>query len=284
MGALDETFTLANGVAIPKVGFGTWQTPTGAVAYQAVATALEVGFRHLDTAFAYGNEASVGRAVRDSGLPREQIFVTSKLPAEVKSFDDALRHFEQTQTNLGLGYVDLYLIHAPWPWSRIGQSDDEGNLAAWQALQQIYANGHARAIGVSNFDVHDMQNLLEQADTAPMVNQIQYYVGFTEPKITAFAREHGMLVEAYSPLATGDILGSEAVRKVAAAHEVSVAQVAIRFCLQNGVLPLPKAIAADHIRTDAALDFTLSDDELRTLNELPDAAPAHAAYHNATQG
>lgn len=284
MSVLDENFTLANGVTIPKVGFGTWQTPSGEVTYQAVATALAAGFRHIDTAFAYGNEASVGQAVRDSGLPREQVFITSKLPAEVKSSDDARRHFEQTNANLDLGYVDLYLIHAPWPWSHIGHSDDAGNLAAWQTLQEVYASGRARAIGVSNFDVHDMQNVLEHADVAPMVNQIQYYVGYTEPKITSFAREHGMLVEAYSPLATGDILSSEAIRRIALTHGVSVAQVAIRFCVQNGVLPLPKAISAEHIRTDAALDFTLSHDEMQTLEGLPDAAPAHVTYHNATQG
>lgn len=282
MGVLTETYTLPNGNSIPKVGFGTWQIPDGDVAYRAVRTALDVGYRHIDTAHAYGNEASVGWAVRDSGVPREQVFVTSKLPAEAKTYEDARARLGESIASLGLGYVDLYLVHAPWPWSRIGERSDRGNLEAWRALEEGLAAGRTRAIGVSNFDVHDMRNLLEHADVAPAANQIQYYVGFTEPVITAFAREHGMVVEAYSPLATGDILGNADIRRIADAHGVGVAQIALRFCLDNGVLPLPKATGAEHIRANASLDFELTDEDLRVLRSLPDAAPRH--YHNATQG
>ena len=282
MGILTDTFTLSNSTEIPKVGFGTWQVPDGKATYDAVRTALDVGYRHIDTAHGYGNEASVGRAVRDSGIAREDLFITSKLPADAKTHDLAATRRDESLTNLDLGWIDLYLVHAPWPWDRIATRHDQGNLDAWRALEEGYGDGTLKAIGISNFDVHDMENLLAHGDVAPVVNQIQYYVGFTEPVITSFAQEHGMLVEAYSPLATGDMLGNADVAAVAEAHGVSAAQVALRFCLQNGILPLPKAVGPEHIRANAELDFELTADEMTTLNALADTAPSH--YHNPTQG
>jgi diketogulonate reductase-like aldo/keto reductase len=285
MSILTETFTLANGVTIPKVGFGTWQMPEGAQTQGAVEKALELGYRHVDTANAYGNEASVGRAVRaamkDLGLAREDVFVTSKLPAAVKDHDGAAATVDESLTNLGLDHMDLYLIHAPWPWSTPDQSDDAGNLAAWSALEEALAAGKIRAIGISNFAVHDMQNILDHADVAPAVNQILSYVGFTQPENTAFAQKHGMVVEAYSPLATGGLLRDPVLARVASAHGVTPAQVAIRFCIDRGVLPLPKATSEDHIRANAQLDFQLTEDEIRTLAALPDADPSH--YHVDSQ-
>jgi Aldo/keto reductases, related to diketogulonate reductase len=237
MAVLTDKFSLANGTNIPQVGFGTWQIPGGQTAYDAVANALKTGYRHIDTAKAYANESSVGKAVRDSGLDRSDVFVTTKLPAETKSYQGALADFKTTLKNLDLDYVDLYLIHAPWPWNEIGKDCDAQNLEVWQAMEEIYASGKAKAIGVSNFNVHDLQNILHHATVAPMVDQIQYYVGYTEPKITKFAQDHGMLVEAYSPLATGDMLNNPAVREMANKYHVSPAQLALRFCLENGVLP-----------------------------------------------
>ncbi|WP_412989589.1 aldo/keto reductase [Pediococcus siamensis] len=282
MSVLTETFELTNGVKIPKVGFGTWQTPAGAVAYQAVLNALKVGYRHIDTAKAYGNEADVGRAVRDSGIPRDQIFVTSKLPAESKSYDEAMADFESTYKKLAIDYVDLYLVHAPWPWGQAGQNYDQGNLEVWRAMQDIYESGRAKAIGVSNFAVGDLENILAHAKVKPMVNQIQYYVGFTEPKITSFSKANDILVEAYSPLATGGLLQNNEMASLAEKYHVSVAQLALRFCLQNGVLPLPKAVGQAHIEANAKLDFEISAADMATLNEMPDAAPDH--FHNRTQG
>ncbi|KRN81572.1 oxidoreductase [Pediococcus ethanolidurans] len=279
---LTETFELANGVKIPKVGFGTWQTPAGDVAYQAVRNALKVGYRHIDTAKAYGNEADVGRAVRDSGIARDQIFVTSKLPAQSKTYDEAMADFESTFKKLDIDYVDLYLVHAPWPWSQIGKDCDEGNVEVWRAMQDIYASGRVKAIGVSNFNVHDLENVMADAKIKPMVNQIQYYVGFTEPKITEFAKKNNILVEAYSPLATGGLLRNEKMATLAKKYDVSVAQMALRFCLQNGILPLPKAVGEDHIENNAKLDFEISDADMVTLNNMPDTAPEHS--HNSTQG
>ncbi|MBU7564092.1 aldo/keto reductase [Pediococcus ethanolidurans] len=282
MSVLTETFELANGVKIPKVGFGTWQTPAGDVAYQAVRNALKVGYRHIDTAKAYGNEADVGRAVRDSGIARDQIFVTSKLPAQSKTYDEAMADFESTFKKLDIDYVDLYLVHAPWPWSQIGKDCDEGNVEVWRAMQDIYASGRVKAIGVSNFNVHDLKNVMADAKVKPMVNQIQYYVGFTEPKITEFAKKNNILVEAYSPLATGGLLRNEKMATLAKKYDVSVAQMALRFCLQNGILPLPKAVGEDHIENNAKLDFEISDADMVTLNNMPDTAPEHS--HNSTQG
>ncbi|GEO74349.1 aldo keto reductase [Levilactobacillus namurensis DSM 19117] len=282
MAVLTDTFELANGTAIPQVGFGTWQIPGGQTAYDAVANALKTGYRHIDTAKAYANESSVGKAIRDSGIDRSDIFVTTKLPAETKSYKGALADFQTTMKNLDIDYVDLYLIHAPWPWNEIGKDCDAANLDVWRAMEEIYATGKAKAIGVSNFNVHDLQNILSHAEVAPMVDQIQYYVGYTEPKIVKFATDHNLLVEAYSPLATGDMLNNPAVKEMAAKYHVSAAQLALRFCLENGVLPLPKATSQDHIEANAQLDFSITAADMSKLNGMADTAANH--FHNATQG
>lgn len=282
MSVLTDTFRLANGSQIPQVGFGTWQIPGGDTAYNAVANALKAGYRHIDTAKAYANESSVGKAIRDSGIPREEIFVTTKLPAEVKTYQGALDAFDTTMANLDVGYVDLYLIHAPWPWGEIGKDCDAGNLDVWRAMEKIYASGKAKAIGVSNFNSHDLQNVLNHAEVAPMVDQIQYYVGYTEPKITKFAQDHDMLVEAYSPLATGDMLTNEAIKEMANKYHVSAAQLALRFVLENGVLPLPKATSQAHITANAQLDFSIAASDMAKLNAMSDTAKNHE--HNGTQG
>lgn len=282
MTSLTETKQLANGVQIPQVAFGTWQIPSGDTAYQAVTAALKAGYRHIDTALAYRNEASVGQAIRDSGIPRDQIFVTTKLPAETKTYRGALADFEESIKNLGLDYVDLYLVHAPWPWGQMGRNFDEGNLEVWQAMEEIYQSGRAKAIGVSNFAVRDLKNLFKQATVKPMVNQIQYYLGFTEPKITSFSEANGLLVEAYSPLATGGVLNNPEVQKYADQYGVSVAQLALRFVLQNGVLPLPKAVTSAHIEANTHLDFEISKEDMQALNAMPDAAGRY--MHNPTQG
>ncbi|MQS76975.1 aldo/keto reductase [Companilactobacillus halodurans] len=281
MTKLTDTFDINNGVKIPKVAFGTWQIPASQ-AYQAVKDAIDVGYRHIDTALAYGNEKEVGQAVKDSGVEREDIFVTSKLPGQTKTYDGALKDFDTTMNNLGLDYLDLYIIHAPWPWNDIGSNHDKENQDVWRAMEEIYKSGRVKAIGVSNFNVHDLENILEVAKVKPMIDQIQYYIGYTEPKITKFAQSHDILVEAYSPLATGGLIHNQDVLKIAEKYNVSVPQLAIEFVVQNGVLPLPKAVHKEHIESNAKLDFTISDEDMKTLNAMPDTAPSHT--HNSTQG
>ncbi|MFD1430714.1 MULTISPECIES: aldo/keto reductase [Lacticaseibacillus] len=278
MTILTETYTLNNGVEIPKVGFGTWQIPNGQKAYDAVADALRAGYRHIDTAFAYGNEESVGAAIKDSGLARKDVFITSKLPAEVKDAKKVEGYFNQTIQNLGVDYLDLWLIHAPWPWNRIGDNHDKDNIAVWAEMVKLYKAGKIRAIGISNFNDHDIANLIANTDVVPAVDQIRYFAGFTQPKNTAAAEKAGMLVEAYSPLATGGLLDDPTITRIADKNNVSVAQLALRFCLQNGTLPLPKASSTAHIEANTNLDFEISDADMATLNALPQQ-PGNKTQH-----
>jgi diketogulonate reductase-like aldo/keto reductase len=268
MTALSEHFTLANRVQIPKIGFGTWQIDDGADAYDAVAAALQSGYRHIDTARAYGNEASVARAVAASGIPRDDIFVTTKLPAEVKSYEQAHSSFDDTVAALRMDYVDLYLIHAPWPWDAIGTEHNVGNAEAWRAMEEILAEGRTRAIGVSNFDVTHLETLLRSSTITPHVNQIEYYVGNTQRDTTAYCQANGILVEGYSPLATGAILDSAELRSIAGRYGKSVAQLCIRYVLQNGVLPLPKSVTPSRIIENADIDFDITDADMALLDAL----------------
>jgi diketogulonate reductase-like aldo/keto reductase len=272
MTALTESFTLTNGVQIPKLGFGTWQIPDGDPAYDAVAAALAAGYRHIDTASAYGNEASVGRAIADSGIERSAVFVTTKLPAEIKDYKEALQSFEETIAALGTGYVDLYLIHAPWPWSEIGADYSAGNAEVWRALEEIHDSGRARSIGVSNFDVSDLEKLSGTARITPAVNQIRYYIGSTEPEVTAYCRANGILIEAYSPLATGAILDNPDVRSIADKYGKTVAQLCIRYVLQKDILPLPKTTTPSRMSENADVDFEIDATDLAYLDGLTDTA------------
>jgi diketogulonate reductase-like aldo/keto reductase len=272
MTALTETFALSNGVQIPKIGFGTWQIPDGAPAYDSTSAALAAGYRHIDTARAYGNEASVGRAIRDSGLTRDEIFLTTKLPAEVKAYDQARASWDSTLSALDMDHVDLYLIHAPWPWDAIGTDCRQGNIEVWRAMEEIYAAGHARAIGVSNFSVADIESLVASSTVVPLVNQIRYFIGNTQPEVTSYCKSKGILVEGYSPLATGAILDNQQVRAIADKYDRSVAQLCIRYLLEHDVLPLPKTTSAARMGENADVDFAISSDDLAYLDTLVDTA------------
>lgn len=270
MAALDESFTLSNGLRMPKVGFGTWQITDASQAYDATAAALACGYRHIDTARVYGNEESVGRAVRESGLSRSEVFVTSKLPAEVKDPDEALASFEITMDALELDYLDCYLIHAPWPWHDIGRDCTAGNKAVWQSFEAIYRSGRARAIGVSNFNASDLQAILDGCSVPPMVNQIRYFIGHTQPEVVDFCRSQDVVVTAYSPLATGKILDHPAIGAVAERYDRSIAQICIRYVLQNGIGPLPKSVRPERIRHNANIDFEISSVDMALLDRVSD--------------
>ncbi len=265
-----DFFSLSNGVQVPAVGFGTWQIPDGAQTYDSVLAALRAGYRHIDTARAYGNEASVGRAIRDSGLEAEEVFVTTKLPAEVKDADGAASAFEKSIAALGLDRVDLYLIHAPWPWSEQGADYAAGNAEVWRVMASLYDEGRVRSIGVSNFVVSDLEKLVEATGVVPMANQIRFFPGHTQDAVTAYCQERGILVEGYSPLATGSVLDDPELGEVAARYGRTVAQVCLRYVLQKDVLPLPKSVTPTRIVENLALDFELSADDMAVLDGLPD--------------
>lgn len=272
MTTLTDHFTLANGVEIPAIGFGTWQIPDGAAAYDSVSAALAAGYRHIDTARAYGNEASVGRAIADSGIPRNEVFVTTKLPAEVKDHPGTVASFEESLAALGTDFVDLYLIHAPWPWTEVGADHSAGNAEAWRAMEELHRAGRARAIGVSNFEVADLEKLIAGATVKPHVNQIKFYIGNTQSDITDYCQASGILIEGFSPLATGSILGHPGVQSIADNYGKTVAQLSIRYVVQKGVLPLPKTTTPSRMVENADIDFTITPEDMATLDGLSNTA------------
>ncbi len=263
-----DFFTLSNGVKIPAIGFGTWQTPSGDVAYNSVITAVKSGYRHIDTALAYGNEASVGKAIRDSGIDRNEIFVTSKLPAEIKNYALARRYADKTIKNIGLDHIDLYLIHAPWPWTEIGADYTKQNIQIWKAMEEFYESGQTRSIGISNFNVSDINAILETCRIRPMVNQIKLHIGHRQEEITEHCRKNNILVEGYSPLATGKILNNPEIARIARKYSKTVAQLSIRYVLQKGALPLPKSTHAEYIKQNLDIDFDITEEDMKYLDSL----------------
>ena len=263
---LEETFALSNGVRIPKLGLGTWLIADDAVS-GLVREAIEIGYRHIDTAQAYANERGVGKGLRASGVPRDQIFVTTKLAAESKDFADATDRIDGSLKTLGLDHVDLMLIHSPQPWSafRKGEHFLEGNLEAWRALEEAHKAGKLRAIGVSNFEQTDLDNILDNGAVKPMVNQILVHVGSTPFDVIDYSQRKDILVEAYSPVAHGAALNNRDLAAMAERYDVSVAQLCIRYCLQLGLLPLPKTVNPAHMRANTAVDFIISDADMETL-------------------
>jgi diketogulonate reductase-like aldo/keto reductase len=272
MGILTDTYKLNTGALIPKIGFGTWQIPDGDTTYHEVLTALKVGYRHIDTARVYGNEASVGRAINGSGVPRGDIFLTTKLPAEVKDAGKVSETFQTSIRTLGVDYVDLYLIHAPWPWRERGADYTKQNVQVWKEMEKIYESGLAKAVGVSNFNIHDLEAILDTGTVVPATNQIRWHIGFTEDGVTNFSKGKGILVEAYSPLATGKILENKELQRIAATYGKSVAQLSIRYCLQNDTLPLPKSTHDEFIAQNAEVDFEITLDDMALLDDLDTGA------------
>jgi len=263
-----DFFTLTNGVKIPAIGFGTWQIPSGDIAYNSVKVALKAGYRHIDSAQAYGNEASVGKAILDSGIDRREIFVTSKLPAEIKSYEKAVSHAALTMKNIGLDYIDLYLIHAPWPWTEIGADYTKENIEVWKAMEEFYESGKTRSIGISNFNVKDIDAILENSRISPMVNQIKLHIGHPQEEITGHCRKNGILVEGYSPLATGKLLNSKEIAGIAKKYGKSVAQLSIRYVLEKGALPLPKSTHPEYISHNLDVKFSITGDDVSYLDSL----------------
>ena len=263
-----QNYTLANGVQIPAVGLGTWQTPDDETGYQAVLSALKLGYRHIDTAQGYRNEDIVGRAVRDSGISREEVFITSKLDNPNHGYDNTIRSFEETLQKLGTDYVDLFLIHWPNPL-QYRSTWQLTNSETWKAFEELYHAGKIRAIGISNFRQHHIDELLKTAEITPMVNQIRLCPGDTQDELVKYCRERNILLEAYSPLGTGQIFKVPEMQALAEKYQKSIAQLCIRWSLQNGFLPLPKSVTAERIRENMdVFGFELSDEDISLIAGL----------------
>ena len=271
---VDERYKLNNGQRIPKVALGTWQV-SDEEAEAVVESSIAAGYRHIDTAIAYENEAGVGRGIRaalaSQGLHRESIFVTSKIPAEVKTHADTVACIQESMERLDCFHVDMMLIHAPKPWAEMGKPGNNyfaENLEVWKALEDAYAAGKFRAIGVSNFDVDDLKNIMDECTVMPAVNQVRVHIGHVPYEIIEFCEQNGILVEAYSPNAHGNLANVPVICQMAAKYDVSVPQLANRFILQLGLLPLPKSTHGERILQNADLDFEIMPADMAELLEI----------------
>lgn len=268
MNSLTDCYILNNEVKIPCIGFGTWQTPDGETAETVVKAALEAGYRHIDTAAGYGNEESIGRGIAQSGVARDQIFVTTKLWNDTRGYEETLAAFETSRKKLGLEYLDLYLIHWPNP---INFRDhwQKANSDTWCAFETLYKEGLVRSIGVSNFRPHHLEALYQTATVRPMVNQIRLCPGDVPDETVQFCRENKILLEGYSPLGTGKIFEIPQIKALSEKYNRSVAQICIRWSLQMGFLPLPKSVTPSRILENAnVFDFSLTDEDMQIISSL----------------
>lgn len=268
---LHKKIALYNGVEIPALGAGTWQIPDE-IAEDVVRNAIEVGYRHIDTAAAYENESGVGRGIKASGVAREALFVTSKIPAEYKSYELAKETIEKSLKFLQTEYIDLMLIHAPRPWDEMSEENGKNynaeNLVVWKALEEGYEDGKIRAIGVSNFSVSDLKNIMNNGKIKPMVNQISFFIGRFPQETIEFCRENDIVAEAYSPIATGALLKDVGIGKMAAKYGVKIPQLCIKYVLQSGLVALPKTTHKEYMEENAALDFEISRQDMERLMDF----------------
>ncbi|WP_275956758.1 aldo/keto reductase [Polycladomyces abyssicola] len=260
MKSLSDAATLYNGVKMPWLGLGVWRAQEGGEVENAVKTAIQVGYRSIDTAAMYGNEAGVGRAVRESGVPREELFITTKVWNTDQGYDSTLAAFEASLQRLGMDYVDLYLIH----WPVAGKYKE-----TWKALEKIYRDGRARAIGVSNFQIHHLEDLMADAEIKPMVNQVEFHPYLTQKELREYCSQHAIQVEAWRPLMKGEVANVPEIRELAAKYGKTPAQIVLRWNLQHGVVTIPKSVSESRIRENAdVFDFELSQEDMAKLDGL----------------
>ena len=266
----NKYLTLNNGIKIPQLGLGTWFISDDTVA-DAVKTAVDMGYRHIDTAQAYGNERGVGEGVRNCNVPRQELFVVSKVAAEHKSYEEAKAGIDATLEKMGLDYLDMMIIHSPQPWNKVNQSEDryvEGNRAAWKALEEAYEEGKLKAIGISNFQMEDIESLMETAKVKPMVNQILCHISNTPLSLIDYCKKQDIAIEAYSPIAHGEILNQPEIAAMAQKYGVTVPQLCIRYTLQLGTISLPKTSNPEHMKSNAEVDFEISKEDMEVLKNF----------------
>lgn len=266
----NETITLNNGVKIPQLGLGTWFIDDDKAA-DAVKAAVKLGYRHMDTAQAYGNERGVGEGIRTCGVPREELFVVSKVAAEHKTYEEAKAGIDETLKKMEFDYLDMMIIHSPQPWVEVNQSENryvEGNRQAWRALEEAYNEGKLKAIGVSNFQIEDLESLMETAKVKPMVNQVLCHISNTPLELIEFCQKSNIAIEAYSPIAHGEILNQPEIKAIADKYGVTVPQLCIRYTLQLGAISLPKTANPEHMESNAKVDFTISAEDMETLKNF----------------
>lgn len=266
---INEFFELSNGLKIPKVGLGTWLIDNDKVE-EVVECALEAGYRHIDTAQAYGNEEGVGKAIRKSNIARQDLFITSKIAAEAKTYQEAYDSINETLNKMGLDYLDLMIIHSPQPWQEFRDDNRyfKENKEVWKALETAYQEGKVKAIGVSNFLKDDLENILTSCQIKPMVNQILTHISNTKTELIKFCKENDILVEAYSPIAHGAILKNENIIAMANRYNVSVARLCIRYIIQLGLVALPKASSKEHLIDNLKVDFEISEEDMEVLKAI----------------
>lgn len=265
-----EMKKLSNGVEIPVLALGTWFIDDDKVE-EAVKSAVKLGYRHIDTAQAYGNEQGVGKGIRSCDVPREQMFVTSKVAAEYKTYEEAAASIDRSLANIGLDYIDMMIIHSPQPWDKVNQSEDryvEGNRAAWRALEDAHKAGKLRAIGVSNFLQEDIENLWDTAEIKPMVNQVLCHISNSPLELIDYCQKKGMVMEAYSPVAHGEALKNKAIADMAEKYRVTIPQLCIRFDIQLGMIVLPKTANPEHMKVNGDVDFIISDEDMEILKHV----------------
>ena len=268
MNNLNDTYTLSNGVNIPCVGFGTWQTPNGETATNSVLEAIKCGYRHIDTAACYGNEESAGKAIKLSGINREDLFGTSKLWNTDQGYESTLKAFNKTIKDLDLDYLDLYLIH--WPVVKGHKEDWEKSICeTWKAFEKLYSDGKIRAIGVSNFKPHHLKVIFENCNIKPMVNQIELHPSHNQDETVKFCRNNNILVEAWGPLSTGRIFKVKEMQDIANKYNKSIAQITLRWHIQNEILPLPKSVTPSRIKENSMIfDFELLKEDMELIQNL----------------
>ena len=268
MKTFNDFTVLSNGVKIPCLGYGTWQTPDEQ-AKECVKEAISVGYRHIDTACAYGNEKAVGEGIKASGVAREEIFLTTKHWIVDRGYEETIKAIETSLSLLDTDYVDLYLVH--WPCvEKISPEWKEINAATWRGFEKMYKEGKIRAIGVSNFEKKHLDALNEMVEIKPMVNQIEFHPGYTQMDNVEYSKSIGMAVEAWSPLGSGAVLKDETLAKIAAKYGKSVAQLCIRFALQCDVIPMPKSVTPERIRQNSEVfDFEISEEDMAAIKAMP---------------